>query len=83
MISDFISSSLGKAKYELLEDGTFYASIPSLEGIWANGATLETCRKELQEVLEDWLLLKLKDGDEITGLTDVRPAAKTGDREYA
>jgi len=83
MISDFIVASLAKAKYELLEDGTFYASIPGLKGAWANGKTLEGCRDQLKEVLEDWLLLKLKDGDEVPGLTDVHPVAKAGDREYA
>lgn len=83
MISDFIVASLGKAKYELLEDGSFYANVPHLEGVWANGKTLEACREELREVLEDWLLLKLKDGDEVPGLTDDHPVEKAGDREYA
>jgi predicted RNase H-like HicB family nuclease len=32
---------------------------------WASGKTLEKCRRELQEVLEDWLLLKLHDGDSL------------------
>lgn len=45
------------AKYEMLDDRTFYGSIPGFEGVWANEPTLESCREELQEVLEDWILL--------------------------
>jgi predicted RNase H-like HicB family nuclease len=45
------------AKYELLDDKTFYGSIPRFEGVWANEPSLESCREELQDVLEDWILL--------------------------
>jgi len=51
---------MARAHYELLpEDTTFYGEIPGLQGVWANAATLEACRQELQEVLEDWLLVGL------------------------
>jgi predicted RNase H-like HicB family nuclease len=36
--------------------------------VWANGATVENCRKELREVLEEWLLLKIRDNDPIPSL---------------
>ena len=45
------------AQYEILDDKTFYGSISGFEGVWANEATLEECREELEEVLEDWILL--------------------------
>jgi predicted RNase H-like HicB family nuclease len=56
---------MAKARYKLLEDGTFFGEIPSLRGVWANAKTLEACREELQEVLEDWIVVKLRDGDDI------------------
>jgi len=31
--------------------------------VWANEKTLEVCRDVLREVLEEWLFLKLRDGD--------------------
>lgn len=34
------------------------------EGVWADGKTVE-CRKELMEVLEKWIILKLRDKDPI------------------
>jgi predicted RNase H-like HicB family nuclease len=47
------------AKYELLEEGGYYGSIPGFDGVWADAASLEECRDELAEVLEEWLLFRL------------------------
>jgi predicted RNase H-like HicB family nuclease len=54
-----------KARYKIIEDGTYFGEIPGLNGVWANERTLEKCREVLQEVLEEWLLLKLRDNDRI------------------
>ena len=67
MITEFIEKKIKKAKYELLEDGTYFGKIPGLRGVWANTKKLKDCHKELQEVLEGWLILKLRDGDLIPG----------------
>lgn len=48
------------ARYEIMEDGEFYGTIPLCPGTWATGATLEACRDELAEVLEDWVLLGVR-----------------------
>jgi predicted RNase H-like HicB family nuclease len=53
------------AKYEILEDHTYYGEIPGLKGVWANADTLDACREELQSALEDWLVLGLRMGHEI------------------
>ena len=68
MLVEYINKQLQKASYELLEDRTYYGEIPGLRGVWANAKKLEDCRQELQEVLEGWLILKLRDGDPIPGL---------------
>jgi len=52
-----------EAVVERLEDGTFFAKIPSCAGVWADGVNEEECLAVLQEVLEEWLLFKLRDGD--------------------
>ena len=65
MLIEYIQGVLEKAEYKKLEDGTWFAEIPGFEGVWANGKTVEDCRKELVEVLEEWLILKLNDGDRI------------------
>lgn len=67
MLTDFINKNLKKAKYKLLKDRTYFAEIPGIKGVWANAKNLENCRKELQEVLEDWLLLKIREGERVPG----------------
>jgi predicted RNase H-like HicB family nuclease len=67
MLTEYIAKQLGRAKYKILPDGTYFGEIPGLRGVWADAETLEQCRKELQEVLEGWLLLKIRDGDPIPG----------------
>jgi len=60
MLMDYIKASMHLAKYEiLLDDGTFYGEIPGFDGVYANADTLESCREELEEVLEEWILLRI------------------------
>ena len=63
MLTDYIQAAMRKAHYEILTDGEgYFGSIIGLQGVWANADTLEACRKELQEVLEEWIILGLKMG---------------------
>ncbi|OFW44829.1 MAG: hypothetical protein A3J28_09310 [Acidobacteria bacterium RIFCSPLOWO2_12_FULL_60_22] len=58
MLTKYIQAAMRKAKYEILpDDGSFYGEIPGFDGVWANAESLEACREELAEVLEEWLLL--------------------------
>ena len=60
MLTHYIRAALHHAKYEILsDDGTFYGEIPQFNGVWANAATLEECREELAEVLEEWILFRI------------------------
>lgn len=61
MLSTYIASAMKQARYELLEwDEGYYGEIPWLDGVWANAEDLELCREELQSVLEEWLVIKLR-----------------------
>ncbi|HAG50470.1 MAG TPA: HicB family protein, partial [Deltaproteobacteria bacterium] len=59
MLFEYIQLALEIAEYKKLDDGTWFAEIPGFEGVWANGKTVEECRKELMDVLDEWLVLKL------------------------
>ena len=63
MLERYIQAVMGGARYKQLEDGTWFAEIPGFQGVWANGSTVETCRQELIEVLEEWIFLKARDKD--------------------
>jgi len=60
MLMDYIRASMHRAKYEILsDDGTFYGEIPGFDGVYASASTLEACREELEEVLEEWILFRI------------------------
>ena len=59
MLSKYIDAAMRHAHYEILsDDGTYYGEIPECRGVYANALTLEECRTELAEVLEDWILFR-------------------------
>ena len=62
MLTEYVKAAMRQAKYEILPDGTFYGEIPGFQGVYANADALETCRDELQEVLEGWIVLGLRLG---------------------
>ena len=60
MLLNYIQAALRQAHYELLpDDGKYYGEIPPCPGVYAHAATLESCRDELQEVLEEWILFRV------------------------
>ena len=72
MLSEYIQKALEKAHYKVLEDGSWFAEIPGFRGVWANAETVEECRHELMEVLEEWLVLKIRDRDPIPEIEGIR-----------
>ncbi|MCK9517611.1 MAG: type II toxin-antitoxin system HicB family antitoxin [Dehalococcoidia bacterium] len=73
MFAEYLKAAMRHAKYELLEDGSeFWGEIPGFQGVWATGDTLEACRDELEEVLEEWVLFRIAhhvDLPEVDGLS--------------
>lgn len=63
MLLEYVQAALSKAKYEIIKDeDPFYGEVPELRGVWATGKTLEECRKNLSEVIEGWIMVRLKKG---------------------
>ena len=72
MLSDYIRAALERAHYEIIEDDEpFYGEIPALQGVWATGQTLESCRDNLVSALEGWLLVRLSRNLTIPPLGDI------------
>jgi predicted RNase H-like HicB family nuclease len=60
MLTQYIQAAMRNAKYEILsEDNSYYGKIPGFDGVYANTKTLEECRDELEEVLEEWIFIKI------------------------
>jgi predicted RNase H-like HicB family nuclease len=75
MLTEYIRVALKQAKYEILEDGTFYGSISGLKGVWANADTLSQCQEELQDTLEGWIVVGLHHQQHIPAIAgiDINP----------
>ena len=72
MLTAYIQAALRQARYEILPDGEgYYGSVPALPGVWANAETLEACREELQEVLEEWIVLGLRMGHALPAIDGI------------
>jgi predicted RNase H-like HicB family nuclease len=73
MLTAYINAALRRAHYEILPDGEgYFGRIDGLSGVWANASTLEACREELREALEEWIVLGLRMGHhlpEIDGIS--------------
>jgi len=64
MLTEYVERAMSKAAYEKLEDGTYCGNIPECPGTIAFGQTLYRCQIELRAVLEGWLLVKIRHGDD-------------------
>ena len=63
MLTAYIDVAMQKAHYEILPNNEgYFGKIEGIQGVWANASTLEACREELKEVLEEWILLGIKMG---------------------
>jgi predicted RNase H-like HicB family nuclease len=72
MIREYIERALRKATYDKLEDGTFYGEVPGLQGVLANAETLEECRTQLAEVIEEWVLVRVSRGLEVPPIEGIQ-----------
>ena len=60
MLTNYIRAAMRRARYEILsDDGAYYGEIPGFDGVYGNADTLEDCRDELEEVLEEWILFRV------------------------
>lgn len=63
MLQEYVDVAMASAHYEIIKNSEpFYGKIPVCRGVWAMGKSLEECRKNLQEVLEGWILFRTRRG---------------------
>jgi predicted RNase H-like HicB family nuclease len=77
MLRQYIEAAMRRAKYEVLQDdGSYYGEIPGLDGVYSNAPTLEGCREQLEEVLEDWILIGVAERHSIPSIDGIKIAVK-------
>lgn len=59
----YVTIAMRAASPRRLENGRWYCDLDRFPGVWADGTSLKECLDTLEEVLRDWLVLKLIDRD--------------------
>jgi predicted RNase H-like HicB family nuclease len=60
MLSDYICAAMTRAQYQAKpEKDIICGEIPGFEGVFAQAETLETCRHDLSEALEEWIFFRV------------------------
>jgi predicted RNase H-like HicB family nuclease len=62
MLTRSVDKALRRTQYRPLEDGSYCATVRGLKGVIATGTTLEACRDQLAEVVEEWVLVRVSQG---------------------
>ncbi len=69
-LENYKKSAMRRASLKQLEDGAWFAELPGFPGVWADGASPEVALATLEEVLGEWLALKITDKDQDIPIID-------------
>ncbi|ABW26182.1 type II toxin-antitoxin system HicB family antitoxin [Acaryochloris marina] len=58
-MSNYIRAVMSRATYTAAADGSTYGEIPGFEKVSARADTLEQCRHDLVESLEEWIFSRV------------------------
>jgi predicted RNase H-like HicB family nuclease len=72
MSRQYVDEALHRASYSVLESNVYCATVTGLRGVIATGTTLGTCRDQLAEIVEEWVLLRVSRGLSIPRLGTAR-----------
>ncbi len=60
MFIEYMQVAMRQAQFKVVPaDETIYGEIPGLEGVNACAETLEACRHDLGEILEEWIYCRV------------------------
>jgi predicted RNase H-like HicB family nuclease len=62
MISRYLDEALHRARYVAIRGSGYAATVRGLRGVFAHARSLEACRAQLVEVVEQWVLVRVARG---------------------
>lgn len=65
ILSEYIQAAMSNMQVKRLDSGEWFASIPQCPGVWASADSPEAAHAEIAEVLEEWIVFTLSDGEEL------------------
>jgi len=63
MLNRYVDVALRPASPKQLPTGEWYCALENFAGVWADGESLKGCLDTLAEVLKEWLVIKVVNGD--------------------
>lgn len=75
-VSRYLEAALRLAEYERDEDGIVVASVPGAAGFYAQGASHEEARGNLEDVIEGNVILALQLGWEMPAIAGIEIAER-------
>ena len=70
LVERYVQTALKTVVPTQIEDGSWFADVERLDGVWARGDSPHECLVELNEVIVDWLLLKIESEDKDIPILD-------------
>lgn len=68
MIRQYLDEAMSRARITQLDDGSYAGEVPGLPGVIATGVSQEACRTTLEEVIEEWVLVRVSRGLEVPAI---------------
>jgi predicted RNase H-like HicB family nuclease len=59
---EYLNAAMKKARFEQMENGDYFGSIPGFDGLWASGHTREDATRDLYSALDGWIDVHLRVG---------------------
>lgn len=78
MLTKYIDAAMRRATFKPLPNETYFGRVPGLQGVWAEAPTIEQCRGELQEVLEEWIVFGLQEHHPFPSVDGIELVAEKG-----
>ena len=60
ILTEYLEAAMNHVQLDRLSDTEVYAEIPPCPGVWATGKNEWHARQQIREVLEEWLVLKIR-----------------------
>jgi predicted RNase H-like HicB family nuclease len=70
LFARYMKAAMRRVQVKQLQDDTWYLDLKGFPGVWANGESIKDASESLEEVLLDWLLLKIMDEDRDIPIVD-------------
>ena len=76
MIRQYLREAMSRARVTKMQDGSYSAVVPGLRGVIATGRTEKACRSALQEIIEEWILVRVAKGLKVPTLGGAKIAVR-------